>query len=105
MPTYEYECPEHGIFEEYHSIKIKLEHCPQCKDGGKEQEVKRLISLGSKGVVELVGQELVDKLKADAQVLKKDAAAKEKVYANLLGEDKYQSLQNRLDQQRKDKRR
>jgi putative FmdB family regulatory protein len=101
MPTYEYECPNHGIFEEYHSISIKLEYCPQCKEAGKEQEIKRLISLGSKGVVELTGQDLVDKCKADAQVLKKDAAAKEKVYANLLGEQKYQDLQVRLDKQKR----
>jgi putative FmdB family regulatory protein len=105
MPTYEYECPNHGIFEEYHSMSIKLEHCPQCKEGGTEQTVKRLISLGSRGVVELTGQELVDKLKGDAQQLKKDAAKSEKLYANLLGEDKMQNLQVRLDQQRKDKRR
>lgn len=101
MPTYEYECPNHGIFEEYHSISIKLEYCPQCKEAVKEQEIKRLISLGSKGVVELTGQDLVDKCKADAQVLKKDAAAKEKVYANLLGEQKYQDLQVRLDKQKR----
>jgi putative FmdB family regulatory protein len=104
MPTYEYQCPEHGIFEEYHSIKLKLEHCPKCKENGKEQPVERLISLGSRGVVELTGQDLVDKVKADAQVLKKDAHAKEKIYANLLGEQKYQDLQVRLDKQKRDRR-
>lgn len=105
MPTYEYNCPEHGIFEEFHSISIKLEKCPQCKENGKDQEIVRLISLGSRGIVQLEGQELVDKIKGEARELKKDAAKNEKVYANLLGEDKYQSLQVRLDQQKKDRRR
>jgi putative FmdB family regulatory protein len=97
MPTYEYECPTHGEFEEIHSIKIKLEHCPQCKEEGKEQTVKRLISLGGKGVVELSGQELINKLKGDAKQLQKDAAKSEKIYSNLLGESKYNDLQTRLD--------
>jgi putative FmdB family regulatory protein len=101
MPTYEYLCPVHGEFETEHSIKIKLEHCPQCKEAGNEQTVKRLISLGGKGVVELSGQELVDKLKGDAKKIQKDAAKDEKVYANLLGEDKYQSLQQRMDRQKR----
>lgn len=48
MPTYEYECPKHGIFEEFHSILIKIEHCLKCKEEGIEQEVKRLISLAVK---------------------------------------------------------
>jgi putative FmdB family regulatory protein len=96
MPTYEYECPEHGIFEEYHSIKTKLENCPQC-----QQPIKRLISLGGKGVVELNGQELVDKLKGDAKKLKSEAAKDEKVYANLLGEQNYQNLQTKMDKQKR----
>jgi len=104
MPTYEYECPEHGIFEEFHSMSLKLEHCPQCKEKGKDQEVKRLISLGGKGIVELYGTDLVDKIKSDVRQLKKDAAKDEKVYSNLLGEDKYQSLQVKLDDQKRIKR-
>lgn len=97
MPTYEYECPTHGEFEETHSIHTKLEHCPQCKEAGTEQTVKRLISLGGKGVVELSGQELINKIKGDVTQLKKDAAKSDKVYANLLGESKYHDLQTRLD--------
>lgn len=97
MPTYEYECPVHGEFEETHSVKIKLEHCPKCKSEGKDQEVKRLISLGGKGVVELTGQDLINKIKGDVGQLKKDAAKSDKVYANLLGESKYHDLQTKLD--------
>lgn len=104
MPTYEYECPEHGIFQEFHSITIKLENCPQCKELGKEQPINRLISLGGKGVVELYGNELVDKIKGDAQKIKQEAATNENVYANLLGEEKYQNLQTKMDQQKRIRR-
>ena len=102
MPDYEHRCDtcKHE-WEETYSIKLDPpKACPTCK----AETVTRLISLGGKGIVELTGQELVDKCKAYAQVLKKDMAAKEKVYANLLGEDKYQSLQNRIDKQKRDRR-
>lgn len=103
MPTYLYECPTHGEFEEEHSIKITLEECPKCQSEGVEvQKLKPLISGGSgKGIVELYGQDLLDKCKADAQTLKRDAAKSEKLYANLLGEDKMESLQKRIDKQKR----
>ena len=43
MPTYDYECPEGHIFEEFQSMNEQpVARCPQCgKDG------KRLISSGS----------------------------------------------------------
>jgi len=44
MPAYIYKCEIHGEFEEIHSIKTKLEHCPLCEKEGKTQEVKRLIA-------------------------------------------------------------
>jgi putative FmdB family regulatory protein len=48
MPTYVYECKEHGEFEEVHSIKEQIEDCPLCKKEGKEpHKVKRLISAGT----------------------------------------------------------
>lgn len=80
-----------------------MEYCPQCKNVGKDQEIKRLISLGGKGVVELTGQDLVNKLKSDVKALKSDVSKSEKLYANMLGDDKYQSLQVRLDKQKRDK--
>lgn len=102
MPTYDYNCPNCGIFEEYHSISIKLSHCPTCEKNGITSEVNRLISGGSgKGIVELTGDDLVKKIKSDANQLNKDAQKSEKTYANLLGEDKYQSLQTRMDKQRR----
>lgn len=97
MPTYEYFCETHGEFEETHSITIKLTHCPKCKEEGIEQEIKRLISLGGKGVVELAGQDLVDQVKRDAKQLQKDAAKSERIYSNLIGESHYQNLQQKLD--------
>lgn len=51
MPTYLYECPNHGEFEETHSIKEKLEECPLCKKKGIISEVTRLISSGTSFVL------------------------------------------------------
>jgi putative FmdB family regulatory protein len=102
MPTYEYQCEDcKHEWEDFLSMSAPNPDCPQCKVSGK---TKKLISLGSKGVVELEGQELVDKLKSDAQKMKREAAKDEKVYANLLGEDRYQSLQTKMDQQKRERR-
>lgn len=99
MPTYLYECPDHGEFEEYHSMSHLIEECPLCQKEGKEviQKVKRLICGTAKGVVELTGQDLVDKVKGDAKQLQRDAAKSEKLYANILGEAKYHELQTKMD--------
>jgi putative FmdB family regulatory protein len=106
MPTYLYECPTHGEFEEFHSMSKMLEVCPKCQEAGlaEPKKLKQLINCLSKGTVELYGQELVDKLKGDAQQIKKDIAKSDKAYANLLGDDKYHALQTRMDRQRKEKR-
>lgn len=49
MPTYLYECPIHGEFEEQHSINDKLETCPHCVEEGRltPRKVKRLIAGGT----------------------------------------------------------
>lgn len=103
MPTYEFRCQNAECkheWEDYLSIVAPdPEECPTCK----AKQVLRLCSLGSKGVVELTGDALTDKIKQDVKVLKADAAKNEKVYANMLGEDKYQALQVRLDNQKKNK--
>jgi putative FmdB family regulatory protein len=103
MPTYLYECSVHGEFEEEHSIKITLEDCPKCQaENLPPQKLKPLISGGSgRGIVELYGDELVKKCREDAQKIKKDAAQSEKMYANLLGEAKMESLQQRFDKQKR----
>lgn len=103
MPTYEFQCQEcKHEWEDFLSIKAPDPDCPSCQ----AKKTLRLISGGSgRGVVELTGQDLIDKVKSDVRDLKKDAAQKEKVYANLLGDDKYQQLQTRMDQQKRERRR
>lgn len=103
MPTYEHRCNTclHEWEDDY-SIKVDPpKTCPACKAEG----VMRLISLGAKGVVELTGNELVTKTKEDIVKLKKEMHSSTKVYANMLGEEKYHNLQTKLDQQKKDHRR
>ena len=52
MPTYLYMCPIHQEFEEFHSIKEKLEECPHCQEEGlPPQKVERLISKGTSFVL------------------------------------------------------
>lgn len=102
MPTYTYKCPIHNEFEEFHSISIKLEHCPKCKEESNvETPIERLISLTGKGVVELYGDELVAKVKEDAKKLKKEVYSNEKTYANMISEDRYQKLQTAYDKNKR----
>ena|SRR6266699_2973600 len=102
MPEYDHKCQNEECKHEWSdTYSIKQDPpttCPQCK----QETAKRLISGGSgRGIVELSGQDLVNKVKADAQQLKRDAAKDERKYANLLGESKYQDLQVRMDRQRR----
>lgn len=103
MPTYEFQCEEcKHEWEVYQSMSTpNPDECPSCKVTGK---TKKLISLGSRGIVELEGHDLVEKIKSDAQKEKAKAAKDEKVYANLLGEDRYQALQTKMDQQKRIRR-
>jgi putative FmdB family regulatory protein len=57
MPTYVYSCELHGEFEEFHSIKEKLEECPKCKEEGIDppKKVKRLISGGTSFILSGTG--------------------------------------------------
>jgi hypothetical protein len=105
MPTYLYKCPIHDEFEEEHSIKIKLEFCPKCAEEGKpDVKIERLINCTSKGVVELYGQDLVDKVKSDTKQFKKEIYSNENSYANVLGDDKYESLQKQIYSAKRDRR-
>jgi putative FmdB family regulatory protein len=49
MPTYLYECPEHGEFEHQHSINDELKECPTCQAENRDSphKVKRLIAGGT----------------------------------------------------------
>ncbi len=105
MPTYTHICVDtecNNEWDEFYSMsQDPPKVCPKCS----KETAKRVISSGgTKGVVELYGQELVDKCKADAQQLKKDAAKNENIYANLIGETHYENLQTRMDQQKRIKR-
>ena len=103
MPTYLYECPLHGEFEEYHSIMKTLETCPKCEEEKitPPNAVKRLINCSSKGTVELSGHEITAKMKEDVAQLKKDMSNSEKVYSNMLGEGNYQTKQKQIDEAKK----
>jgi hypothetical protein len=97
---YEHKCLDPNCnyeWEDEYGIKDDPpEYCPKCG----QKTAQRLISLCSKGVVELTGRDLTDKIKADTQALKKDMHNSEKLYSNLVGHDKYQNMQKRLDQQK-----
>lgn len=104
MPTYEHICTNtecNHTWEDMYSIKTEPPKiCPKCN----QETAQRVISGGSgRGTVELYGQELADKLKGDVQKLKQDAAKSEKVYANLLGDDKYQQLQTSMDKRKRNR--
>jgi putative FmdB family regulatory protein len=103
MPTYCHQCenPEcNHEWEDDYSIKVDPpKECPLCH----QQTAKRVISLGGKGVVELTGQDLVNKTKEDIQKLKAEMKTNTKLYANMLGEEKYHNLQTRLDRQKRNR--
>lgn len=101
MPDYEHRCDtcKHE-WEETYSIKADPpKSCPECK----AETVTRLISLGGRGVVELTGQDLVDKIKADGQALKREMHKSENIYANMLGHDKYENLQKQIDKNKRER--
>lgn len=100
MPTYLHVCENlecNNEWEDYYSMsQDPPKVCPKCS----QETAKRVICGSNRGIVELYGTDLVDKIKGDVRKLKSDAAKDEKVYANLLGEEKYQSLQTKMDQQK-----
>lgn len=102
MPTYSHMCTNLECkfeWEDFYSIKQDPpKSCPTCK----QETVKRLIDGGvGKGIVELTGQELVNKVQADGQKLKRDVHNSEKLYSNVLGESHYQKLQTSLDKRKR----
>lgn len=101
MPTYLYECPICSEFEEFHSNSTKLEECPMCAKNGVASKVNRLICGTNRGIIELYGQDLVDSVKADTEKIKRDASKSERIYSNIIGEDKYQGLQSSIDKQKR----
>ncbi len=104
MPTYIYLCETHGEFDSYHSIRddARLTECVQCREElDISTPVTRLISGGSgRGIVQLEGDEYKASVMKDAARIKRDVYSNESSYANVLGNDKYQALQQRMDKQR-----
>jgi putative FmdB family regulatory protein len=105
MAIYDHECqnPEcKHEWEDTYSIKADPPKvCPKCN----QETAKRVISLNGKGVVELTGNDLVEKIKSDGKQLAKNAYNSEKLYSNLLGESDYNKIQTRLDNQNRYRRR
>ena len=98
MPTYTHICQRSEClheWEDYYSIKADPpKTCPKCQ----QETAQRVISGGSgRGIVELTGHDLDAKIKEDVRQLKSEAANSEQKYANLIGEGKYQELQQGLD--------
>lgn len=108
MATYNYICGslkepgKHGEFEVEHSVKDQLTFCPKCvEEGVTNQPVMRLISAATPGKVELEGQDLVNHIKSDARRIEREASQNETKYANLLGNDRMQQIQKRIDRSRR----
>lgn len=102
MPCYEHICDgcQHE-WEDIYSFKDPVPtECPECH---KQGQVRRLISLPAQGVVELTGHDLQAKIKSDARKMKSDMSKSENVYANMLGEDRYQSVQTKMDKAKKER--
>jgi len=101
MPVYSHICHNnecHNEWEDEYSIKVDPpKECPKCH----QQTAQRVISSGPKGRVELYGAELVAALKADGKKIAKEAAGNEQKYANLLGADKYEAIQQKIDKQKR----
>lgn len=102
MPIYTYECTNqecnHTWDDFIQSNESDPDVCPKC---GKNTVQKVFVYVQSRRV-ELYGRELFNKLRADGKQMQKDAAKSEKVYANMLGEDRYQSIQTLFDAVKKE---
>ena|ERR1035437_2588939 len=104
MPTYLHICENtecnHEWEDFYSCTKEPPKDCPLCL----KDTAKRVICGTTRGVVELYGNELVDKIKGDVKQLKKDMHKDENIYASMLGEDKYHALQTKMDDQKRIRR-
>ena len=100
MPEYDHMCTNeecnHEWSDEYSIKQDPPTTCPKC---GKET-AKRLISLTGKGVVELSGQDLINKAVADGKQIERESYTNENKYSNLIGESKYNEIQSNMDRAR-----
>ncbi len=88
MPTYLHKCDScNSEWEAEYSIKADPpKTCPECN----QESVRRLINCEGGKTVELVGDDLVQKVKQDASIMKREALKDENKMANLIGEAKYE---------------
>jgi putative FmdB family regulatory protein len=89
MPTYPHICNEcNHEWEEFYSItQDSPDTCPKCGTKGK---VERLIAGGSgRGIVEVTGHELKEKLDKQSGDILKESSKNEKFLANIVGEERY----------------
>ena len=92
MPTYEYICENCGHeWEDFHSMSEVVDVCPECN----QQQVKKLISFGSKGIVKLCHEDMVAKIGSDLTEIRQKARKDENYKASLIGEDRYHQSQIR----------
>ena len=101
MAIYEHICTNtdcNNAWEETYSINADPPKvCPKCN----QETAKRMISMGGKGQVILVGQDLADKVKADAAAYKREVYSSERAYSNAVGEGVYEKLQTQIDKQKR----
>jgi len=101
MPTYYHQCKNKECaheWEDWYSLSTEPPKvCPKCN----QETAERVISFATPGTVELTGQDLVDKIKSDTKQLKKDMGKSDKIYANMLGDDRYHQLQTKMDKQKR----
>jgi putative FmdB family regulatory protein len=103
MPTYLYYCDIHGEFEEMHSVTTELTICPKCIEEKIDppKSIKKLINCFNQGGNVLLNpDDMIAKARADGKKIAREASKNENLYASLLGEDKYQSLQCQIDKRK-----
>jgi hypothetical protein len=103
MPVYLYEClVSSEEFETTHSIKTEQEDCIVCLEKGlPNHKPKALISGPSLGKVVLTGHALTAKQKEDDIKFSREVHASEKLYSNVLGESRYENLQQNIDRNKR----
>lgn len=98
MPTYPHICHACEFeWEEFYSIRDEPPtKCPKCETEG---QVERLIGgCCGRGIVQLTGHELNEKIKEDSAKFEREVQSNEKLLANLVGEQKYHSNELYRDQ-------
>jgi len=88
MPTYDFLCTNAECKHEFEDFQWMNDPPPVCPKCG--AETKRQISFEGGVKVELYGEELYSKLRAEGESLKRKARKDEKLLSNLVGETKYQ---------------